>query len=190
VSGRPSHALSVPGVLILYGTRQGLTVHASGTAPATQTLTIDNDNERGQPYTVATGDFNADGCADLAVGDTKTAASGMVQILNGSGSGLSGSIAGRWSDDDPAILGTPGDYDKYGASLVALRISSGTRDDLLIGAPGVYTAPVNDDEYEGIVELLFSGANGLTGTGAQSFKCETPGLLGGCDINDLGDSVA
>jgi hypothetical protein len=144
---------------------------------------------------LATGDFNGDGADDLAVGAPKTESdndttSGMVQILSGSASGLSGSINTRWSGDSPRILGTPSDYDRYGAGLATLHITSGTRSDLIIGAPGVYTGPDNDEEYNGMVEVLPSSPSGLTGTGAQAFKCETPGLNGGCDLGDLGDSIA
>ena len=81
------------GVRIIYGTRSGLTLTARGTGPANQIFEDDGDNFE-YPVAIVAGDFNGDGCSDLAVGytwsndDQSTGGHGVVRIYSGSPAGL------------------------------------------------------------------------------------------------------
>ena len=65
--------------------------------------------------TLAAGDFNGDGRADLAIGAPgENNARGVVQVLNGSPSGLTASGNQLWSQDSPGIDGVAEPGDSFG----------------------------------------------------------------------------
>jgi serine/threonine protein kinase len=96
---------------------------------------------------MASGDFNSDGKADLAVG---ASGAGEVTVFRGGDGGLS---------QDRAKVITQGG-DGLGAALVAGDFDHNGYDDLAVGVPG----------GEGVIRLLFGSANGLTAGGARVIK--------------------
>lgn len=93
---------------------------------------------------LATGDFNGDGRADLAIGVpgegiTKNQRAldygdGTVDVLYGSRNGLSTHKSEAWSQN--SLDGKPRYYDRFGASLAAGDFTGDGRDELAVGVPG------------------------------------------------------
>jgi hypothetical protein len=137
---------------------------------------------------LATGDFDGDGFADLAVGvpdegvDTPTGeqlGAGAVNVLYGSSAGLTGSRAQLWHQGSPGVAGTPETHpggasgDRFGAALAAGDLNGDGRDDLAIGVPGEGTQGRSAD---GVVHVLFGAAGGLTASAGQLWSQDTDGV--------------
>jgi uncharacterized protein YaaQ len=114
---------------------------------------------------LAAGDFNKDGFADLAVGapNEKITAGfeGIVQVIYGSPSGLSTSAVlpdqlfqqgAGGLDDIPEFL------DTFGSSLAAGDFNSDGRDDLAVGTPLENFGFSNN----GIVQVIYGSPSGLS----------------------------
>jgi hypothetical protein len=133
-------------------------------------------------FRLAMGDFDGDTRSDLVISAYAetvdgVASAGAVQILPGSTTGLTATGAKLWSQARPGVPGTPEERDWFGATLAALRVTSATHDDLLIGS--LAEALSGSPEHPGMVEF-FPGSTpgGLTTTGLQEFDELTPGLVG------------
>jgi hypothetical protein len=123
---------------------------------------------------LASGDFDADGFADLAVGapdeeiDTdgdgfEEVSVGSVTIIYGSPAGLDTQRSQLFTQASPGVPGDPGWDEQFGSSLASGDFNSDGRSDLAIGSP-------NDQDgrqFAGSVTILFGGAQGLSGTDAQ-----------------------
>ncbi|MCK2218913.1 FG-GAP and VCBS repeat-containing protein [Actinomadura sp. ATCC 31491] len=93
---------------------------------------------------LATGDFNGDGRADLAIGVPGEGLSanqramdygdGTVDVLYGSRAGLRTGRSEAWSQN--TLEGRPRYYDRFGAALAAGDFNGDGRDELAIGVPG------------------------------------------------------
>lgn len=73
---------------------------------------------------LATGDFNGDGPAELAMGTpgenlNRGFGSGVVHVLPGSGAGLTAAGSQLWSQDSPGVAGAPEFLDFFGQTLAA-----------------------------------------------------------------------
>ncbi|MGI5456503.1 FG-GAP-like repeat-containing protein [Streptomyces sp. CA-249302] len=158
-SGSADHAGAV---LVTYGSASG--PKAAGAKVISQnTSGVPGTSESGDSFgaTTATGDFNSDGYADLAVAapnETTTAGSvaGAVTILWGSKSGLSGGTS---------LTPPTADKPKYfGRTLAAGDFDGDGRTDLAVGA----------DNYTGISLYLGGTGKGATLSGRTGFS---PGTL-------------
>ena len=92
-------------------------------------------------WALATGDFNGDGFADLAVGapgETIGAASraGIVHILYGSANGLAAQGNQVFHQDRPGVQETAEGGDTFGWALATGDFNGDGFADLAIGAPG------------------------------------------------------
>jgi hypothetical protein len=180
---------------VLYGSPAGLT---SNGALAFDQTSDGMSKEKELPYehlsyTLATGDFNGDGYADVAIGipfrnlgpTQALKEAGAVGILYGGPNGLS--VTGyqyfELSTEGFARLdaGGPEAFDHFSLSLAAGDFNGAVNsttglpiDDLAIGTPGDAGTVANT----GAVYILYGSASGLTTTGAQVL---TQASLGGTD---------
>ena len=129
---------------------------------------------------LAAGDFDHDGHLDLAIGvpGEGTVAEprhGVVQVLYGGTSGLTGSGNQLFDLGTPGIPGNPQGGDELGSALAVGRFDDDLFDDLAIGVPG---RVVDGEESAGAVVVLYGGAAGLVTAGAQLWHQNSPGVPG------------
>lgn len=96
-------------------------------------------------HTLATGDFDADGRADLVIGipgmDLGTASEvGGVAVLSGGAltlhtAGFPNIVAQIWHQGSPGVLGDPEAGDRFGHALAVGDFDGNGADDLAIGVP-------------------------------------------------------
>jgi len=156
-------------VQVLYGSSAG--IKTSGSTILWQELPIPMPGTS-EPYdnfgtVLAAGDFDGDGCHDLAmsapnealeVGSTIYSYAGMVIVAYGSPSGISGTGSELWYQGYSGLQDAVDDQDFFGDALAAGDFNKDGRDDLAIGVP-------KEDSYgndSGIVQLLYGDFSGLT----------------------------
>ncbi|WP_369216580.1 FG-GAP-like repeat-containing protein [Streptomyces flavofungini] len=117
-------------------------------------------------WSVAAGDYNGDGYADVLTGapyeditrdgkDRKDA--GTSLLLKGSSSGLTGSGAKAFSQDEPGVPGSTETDDHLGSSVTLANLSGSGRADLAIGVEG-------EDATDGTILQLDSTGSGVPGS--------------------------
>jgi hypothetical protein len=194
--GQADAAVSEPGrsnfagaVHVLYGTADGLTADASGSALNDQFLT---QNSPGVPggseandefgFTVAVADFNGDGCGDLVIGAPgEDQAAGRVTVLYGSATGVITTGAQTFQEGS----GVPGNRfsgEGFGDSLTTGDLNDDAFADLVIGVPSERAGGFD----RGAVAIVYGAAAGLgTGTTAtQLLTQNSPGVPGGSEDGD------
>ncbi|MBQ1090240.1 FG-GAP-like repeat-containing protein [Streptomyces sp. B93] len=128
-------------------------------------------------HAVSAGDYNDDGYADVLVGlpneditrsGTNRSNAGMVLLLPGSSTGLTGSGGKAFHQDSSGIGGVTETNDKLGSSVVLQDLSGWGRADLAIGALG-------EDGYDGVILQLDSGSSGVD---SSSYTYYSRGNLG------------
>lgn len=123
---------------------------------------------------LATGDFNHDGYADLAVGvpdldHLSVTNAGAVYVYSGSAGGL---IPSSPTVFDQASVGEVSEAeDKWGWSLASGDFNDDGYDDLGVGS-------FNEDGGDGLVSVLYGSISGLTTAGANSFRALDVGSIG------------
>lgn len=188
-------AIGVPGesirgrragaVHVLYGSPRGLTA-AGDQVWHQNTRGVPGGNQSGDQFgaTLAAGDFDADGDADLAIGVPGEdhhgyRSAGRVLVLLGSARGLTTSGAQLWDESSAGIAGDPASMDRFGAVLAAGDVDDDGRDDLAI-ATGVAR---DSSALRRGIHVLRGSATGLTAAGAQ-FLVDAPELTRSCVEDD------
>lgn len=150
--------------------------------------------------TLAQGDFDGDGFADLAVGAPQEAVgsvswAGAVQVLRGSAAGLTAAGSQTWTQDSPGVADQPEyrrapDYsypDAFGSSLATGDVDNDGFADLAIGVRGETVEGSCTDATQlcsqpaygaGAVHVLYGSAAGLTAIDSEFWHQNTPGVRG------------
>ncbi|MFL5781459.1 MAG: glycoside hydrolase family 88 protein [Thermoleophilaceae bacterium] len=160
-AGAPSEDGGAGAVNIENGSASGLT--STGAKQLTQE-TAGGASEAGDGFggALSSGDYNADGYADLAVGTPFEDAAGLadvgqVTIFYGSAGGLSGTGARTFGQD--AAGGAVAARERFGQALASADFNGDFKADLVVGAPG-------EGGDAGAINAVYGSASGLTSTGA------------------------
>ncbi|HEV7735055.1 MAG TPA: FG-GAP repeat protein [Candidatus Binatia bacterium] len=133
---------------------------------------------------LTTGDFDADGFADLAIGvqaenlgrENQFVDAGALHILYGTAAGLTSARSAYWTQGSNGLPESPETKDYFGSGLSAGDFDADGFDDLVVAAPGEdHTADPAVAE-EGVVYVLRGSASGLTAADEQRWEQDSPGL--------------
>jgi FG-GAP repeat len=177
VPGEDVAATNDGGVNVIYGSASGLTEAGdqfwSQDSPGIEEVAEPGD---GFGYSLAAGDFDGDGFADLVVGvsgeDVSATNGGGVNVIHGSLSGLTEAGDQFWSQDSPGIKGTPGGDELFGFALAAADFDGDGFADLAGGVPNEDAAAANG----GGVNVIYGSLSGLTEAGDQFWSQDSPGI--------------
>jgi hypothetical protein len=191
-------------VNVLYGSATGLQANGIG-GPDDQfwhqdTAGIGGDGNEDDDHfgiSLASGDFNTDGFADLAVGARfedlgSVADAGAVTVLYGSATGLQDTSPDDqvWTQDSPDIAGDGAEAgDVFGKSLVASDFNQDGFADLAVSASHDSVGAVGG---AGAVNVLYGSAAGLQDTAPddQFWTQDSADVLEQADDNDqFGDRM-
>lgn len=191
--GNPGEALGTEtlagSVTILYGSANGLRDQGS-VAFSQDTGNVPGAAEAGDRMgaALASGDYNGDGHADLAVGvpseDLGAAnRAGSVIILYGSATGISDNGSAAFTQDTGDIPGVPETGDNIGAALTAGDFNRDSFVDLAVGIPN---ENIGTTEDAGGVLILYGSANGLSDKSSEDFSQNTGDVPG---VPEEGDTM-
>jgi hypothetical protein len=168
-------------VHILYGSASGLNA-ANNQLWHQDVDGILDTAESGDGFgcSLASGDFDGDGYADLSigvcregVGNPVVADAGMVQILYGSAAGLAATGNQLWYRGFNGVQETPESQDYLGRALAAGDFDNDGKDDLAIGIP---YEDVGSAINAGAVQILFGTGSGLSAVHDQFITQGSSGL--------------
>lgn len=189
VSGEDIGAIVNAGAVnIIYGTAEGLK------SAGNQFWSQDEDgiigaSESGDAFgrALASGDFNNDGFADLAIGVPTEdigaiANAGAVNVIYGSEDGLKSTGNQFWSQDESGIIGGSETGDLFGISLAAGDFNNDGFGDLAIG---VAFEDIGTITNAGAVNVIYGSEDGLQSTGNQFWSQDEAGIIGVSEESDV-----
>ena len=174
-------------VAVIYGSSSGLSATSAHIDQFwTQDSTnIDNQAEGSDQFgfSLTAADFNADGKDDLAIGvpHEDSGSPGGVQVIYGSSSGLSATLAHVdqfWTQDSADIDNQAEDGDLFGYTLAIGDFNADGKDDLAVGVPFEDLGSIGN---AGAVEVIYGSLSGLSATLAHADQFWTQDSA---DIND------
>lgn len=167
----------VGAVQVLYGSPSGVTARDQLWHQGRRGVKGALEKYDGFGATVASGDFDADGFADLAIGIPgedvgATGNAGAVQVLYGSSSGLTARDQ-VWHQGKAGVPGANEADDRFGEELAVGDFDADGYVDLAVGIPGEDVGSIAD---AGTVTVLRGSASGLTSSGAVKIRQGLNGL--------------
>ncbi len=194
--GRDDLAVGVPGegtvgtpnagaVQIVYGTAGGLDGSRSRLFEPADAGTNPEAGDR-LGTTLATGDFNADDHADLAIGAPAegvagNAAAGAATVLYGSTTGLVGAHAAQLHQDVTGVVGIAEPDDGFGGALAAGDFDGDGDDDLAVGASAEDVGATN---AAGVAHVFLGGPFGVIVAGNRQLYQGNAGVPGSSETLD------
>ncbi|MGW6238886.1 FG-GAP and VCBS repeat-containing protein [Streptomyces sp. NPDC055094] len=174
-------------ITVTYGSSAGLSTRTP--VRITQDTTgIPGTAEKGDRFgwSLAAGDTNRDGYADVAIGAPGEAigskrATGTVTVLRGSAKGLTGTNSKSFTQDTADVPGAAEADDQFGASVELTDSNKDGRAELVAGA-------FAENAGAGSVWLFKSGTSGITATGSTTFGAASVG--GPAGLSYFGDVLA
>ncbi|MFJ9207214.1 FG-GAP and VCBS repeat-containing protein [Streptomyces sp. NPDC102264] len=174
-------------ITVTYGSAAGLSTRTP--VRITQdTSGIPGTAEKGDRFgwSLAAGDTNRDGYADVAIGVPGEAigskrATGTVTVLRGSAKGLTGTGSKSFTQDTADVPGAAEADDQFGASVELTDSNKDGRAELVAGA-------FAENAGAGSVWLFTSGTSGVTATGSTTFGAASVG--GPAGLSYFGDVLA
>lgn len=180
--GVPGAGGGVGAVAILFGSANGLTAARATVVTAGDVDTAATITKQKFGWTLAIGDFDADGHTDLAVGaNGRDGFAGGVDILYGASGGPNATNAQMITSSTPGIAGTADKGDQFGYALAAGDFDGDGADDLAIGVPG---KKVGSAGAAGTVISVPGSRTGLNPTSSRSWRQGVGGLGGTAETND------
>jgi hypothetical protein len=174
-------------VNVLYGSPAGLQTDAPPDQLWSQDSPSVKDEVEGEPFgwTVAAGDFNGDGFADLAVGayseaggNFGAAGAGAVNVLYGAAGGLQARDPDDqiWGQNSPRVKDAAEEDDYFGWALAAADFNADGFADLAVGV-------LNENFWRGATNVLYGSSAGLQADAPddQIWSQDSPG------VRDLGE---
>ena len=134
---------------------------------------------------LAAGDLDGDLDDDLLAGAPgesigTAAAAGGVNMLLGSGSGLSSTGNLLWSQNSAAISEVSEAGDLFGAALATADLNDDARDDLAIGVPSESIGTI----AAGALNMIYGSGSGLSSAGNQLWSQDSTGVLDQAEAGD------
>jgi len=174
-------------VNVLYGSDTGLSVRDQLWSQNTSGIGGEAEEDDGFGTSLAAGDVDGDGDADLAIG-VPHETSGIIHLIPGSQAGLTSVGSEIWGQDTTGIAGSTDGADGFGWRLAIGDVDHDGRMDLAIG---VRFESVGAIDGAGAVNLIRGGQAGLTSSGNELWTQASPGIRGAAEIGDnFGSAVA
>jgi hypothetical protein len=175
-------------VNVIYGSADGLT------ATGNQLWSQDSSGIAGTAadgdtfgFSLASGDMNGDGFADLAIGVpgdgvSDHSAAGAVNVIYGSDAGLASTGNQRWHQNRSGIVGVSESGDQFGFSVAIGDLNADGNGDLAVG---VNLENISRISNAGLVDVIYGSAIGLTSAGSQQWYEGYSGILGSAEKGDF-----
>jgi hypothetical protein len=184
------------GVHFLAGSASGLTTDEARFFRSDDPAVVPADTKFSYlGFALAIADFDADGHADLALGDfdagppgdtdcmDRAACPGAVLVLPGARTGPTTAGKKLWYQDSPGVPGTSEGADAFGWALAAGDLNGDGRADLAVGALGEDLG--SGERFDaGSATVLYGSATGLSAVGAQQWTQDSPGVKGAAEGSD------
>ena len=174
-------------VQVLYGSAAGLSSAGNQLWSQVSSGVVDvseTDDRFGAALAVANLGNSAQG--DLAVGvpdeDVGSVVNaGAVNVLYGSGSGVSSAGNQLWSQNSAGIADTSETGDRFGAALAASDLGNSAQADLAVGVPDEDVGSVVD---AGAVQALYGAAGGVSSAGNHLWSQSSAGIADAAETGD------